>query len=114
MANGDYALSATEAGDLAAGAASAATGGSPAGTVQGAQLAANLSIRPLELSRDGRRAVLLNRLHQQRSMRFPQCGRAAGGVFAGGGGPAAVFPRTHGGRGRDQLLFGAVRFETAG
>ncbi len=43
MANGDYALSATEAGDLAAGAASAATGGSPAGTVQGAQLAANLS-----------------------------------------------------------------------
>jgi hypothetical protein len=43
MANGDYVLSPTESGDLAAGAIAAASGGSPAGTVQGAQLATNLS-----------------------------------------------------------------------
>ena len=43
LSNGDYMLSATESGDLAAGAVNAAAGISPAGTVQGAQLAANLS-----------------------------------------------------------------------
>ncbi len=43
--NGDYVLSATESGDLAAGAANAAAGISPAGSVQGQQLATNLASR---------------------------------------------------------------------
>ena len=41
--NGDYALSPTESADLAAGAAAAAAGTSSAGSVQGQQLATNLS-----------------------------------------------------------------------
>jgi Carboxypeptidase regulatory-like domain len=41
--NGDYALSPTETADLVAGAANAAAGTSPAGSVQGQQLATNLS-----------------------------------------------------------------------
>jgi hypothetical protein len=43
--NGDYVLSSTESGDLAAGAANAAAGVSPAGSVQGQQLATNLASR---------------------------------------------------------------------
>jgi hypothetical protein len=43
LPSGDYTLSPTESGDLAAGAANAAAGISPAGSVQGQQLATNLS-----------------------------------------------------------------------
>jgi hypothetical protein len=43
LPSGDYALSPTESGDLAAGAANAAAGISPAGSVQGQRLATNLS-----------------------------------------------------------------------